>query len=88
MLVLSRKIGESIVIGGDIVLTVIGQQGDRIKLGFEAPKHVTIHRQEVFVKVQAEENARDGPPRDVPHPNMRLAAIAEMASLALPAYVI
>lgn len=47
MLVLSRKIGERIVIGDNITLIVAGIQGDRVRIGVEAPKEVSIHRQEV-----------------------------------------
>ena len=47
MLVLSRKQGERIVIGGNITVTVIEVKGDRVKLGFSAPAEVPIHREEV-----------------------------------------
>lgn len=50
MLVLSRKIGESVVIGKSIYCTVLGCKGNQVRLGFEAPDFVTIHREEVFEK--------------------------------------
>jgi carbon storage regulator len=53
MLVLSRKVGEQIVIDNNIVLTVVEVRGDRIKLGFAGPKHVPIHRAEVFQRIEA-----------------------------------
>ncbi len=47
MLVLSRKNGESIQIGGDIVLTVVQIRGDKVRIGIQAPNNVAVHRQEV-----------------------------------------
>jgi carbon storage regulator len=47
MLVLSRKVGEDIVIGNDIHLTVVSIQGDKVRIGISAPKEVTVDRQEV-----------------------------------------
>ncbi|MCL1997137.1 MAG: carbon storage regulator CsrA [Turicibacter sp.] len=57
MLALSRKKGESIVIGGEIEITVISVQGDQVKLGFIAPKTVTIHRKEIYDQIQTENRA-------------------------------
>ncbi|MCQ4088156.1 carbon storage regulator CsrA [Saccharibacillus sp. JS10] len=52
MLVLSRKKGESIMIGDDIELTVLSVEGDTIKLGIKAPKQIDIIRKEILVSVQ------------------------------------
>ena len=52
MLILSRKLGESIVIDGRIVVKVIRLDGDMVKLGIEAPKEVPVHRQEVYDEIQ------------------------------------
>lgn len=54
MLVLSRNKGERIVIGNNIVLTVVDIRGDRVRLGFEGPTDVPIHREEVFQRLMAE----------------------------------
>ena len=51
MLVLSRKLGEVLVIGNDITVTVLAVDGDRVKLGVAAPAEVPIHRQEVHQKI-------------------------------------
>ena len=48
MLVLSRKLGEKIVIGHDITITVLEVRGDNVKLGVDAPSSVTIHREEIY----------------------------------------
>ncbi|KMK92580.1 carbon storage regulator CsrA [Rossellomorea marisflavi] len=52
MLVLTRKTGESIQIGDNIEIKVISIQGDQIKLGIDAPKHIDIHRKEVYLSIQ------------------------------------
>ncbi len=54
MLVLTRKAGESIRIGDDIEVKVVSVEGDQIKIGIEAPKHVDIHRQEIYQLIQEE----------------------------------
>ncbi len=53
MLVLSRKQGERIVIGGNIVITVISGGSDRVRLGISAPPHVAIHREEIIRQINA-----------------------------------
>jgi carbon storage regulator len=55
MLVLSRKLNESIVINDNVVVTVLGVQGDRVRLGINAPVEIPVHRQEVYEKMQSEE---------------------------------
>lgn len=54
MLVLSRKVDETIVIGDDIELMVVAIQGDKVRLGIQAPKHVSVHRREVYDAIQRE----------------------------------
>ena len=55
MLVLSRKQGQQVVIGRDIVVTVLGIQGGRVKLGFSGPAEVPIHRQELRQQIDADD---------------------------------
>ena len=57
MLVLSRRVGEAIVIGEDMRVVVLEVRGDLVRLGIEAPRHVTVHRKEVFEQIR-EENRR------------------------------
>lgn len=57
MLILSRKINEKIMIGEDIVLSIIEIRGDQVKIGVEAPKSVKVFRQEVFEAIQNENRA-------------------------------
>jgi carbon storage regulator len=56
MLVLTRKLQESIKVGNDIEITVLGVEGEQVKLGISAPKNVEIHRKEVFLSIQEENN--------------------------------
>ena len=57
MLVLSRRIGESIVIGNQVTITVLEVRGDQVRIGIDAPRDVQVHREEVWQELQ-EENAR------------------------------
>ena len=60
MLVLSRQRDESIVIGDDIEVTIVDVRGDKVRLGITAPKHVSVHRREVYEAIQREkEQAHD-----------------------------
>jgi carbon storage regulator len=54
MLILTRKLGEKITIGDDITITLVEIRGTQIKLGIEAPKHIEIHRQEVYERIREE----------------------------------
>ena len=54
MLVLTRRAGESLVIGNDVTVTVLEVRGDQVRIGIDAPKTVPIHREEVYVQVQQE----------------------------------
>ncbi len=61
MLVLSRQRDESIVIGDNIVVTIVDIRGDKVRLGIEAPGEVPVHRQEVFEAIQRENRKAVGP---------------------------
>ncbi|CUS97145.1 carbon storage regulator, CsrA [Candidatus Kryptobacter tengchongensis] len=64
MLVLSRKVGESVIIQNSIKVTVLEISGNQIKLGFEAPDDVSIYREEIYVKVAKENKLASGVVRD------------------------
>jgi carbon storage regulator len=57
LLILTRKVGESVAIGDDIQVSVIEIKGTQVKLGIRAPRDVTVHREEIYLKIQ-EENKR------------------------------
>ena len=56
MLVLTRHPDQKIIIGDDIEITVLGMAGKQVKLGIEAPKDVTVHREEIYNKIQDQDN--------------------------------
>ena len=58
MLVLSRRLGETLIIGDDIKITVLGISGNQVRLGIAAPKEVTVHREEVYRRIQDEQNGQ------------------------------
>lgn len=58
MLILTRKVGEVLVIGDEIEVTVLGVRGQQVRLGIKAPKDVSVHRQEIYDKIQSE--TKDG----------------------------
>ena len=60
MIVLPRKKGESIVLGDDIILTVIEIRGDKVRLGVEHPKGVSVHRQEVYEAILSHKEVDEG----------------------------
>ena len=54
MLILTRRVGEVLMIGDEVVVTVLGVKGNQIRIGVEAPKHVSVHREEIYQRIQAE----------------------------------
>ena len=54
MLVLSRRLGETLIIGDDVKITVLGISGNQVRLGIAAPKDVSVHREEVYRRIQEE----------------------------------
>lgn len=61
MLILTRRVGEKIVIGNDIEITILEVKGSQVRLGISAPKGVSVHREEIYHKVTAERLARNKP---------------------------
>ena len=55
MLILSRRAGESLKIGDEVTVTVLGIKGNQVRVGISAPRHVPVHRQEIYEKIKDEE---------------------------------
>jgi len=60
MLVLTRKLGESIRINDDIIVKVVDLDGRHVKLGIEAPRHISVNREEIYERIQRENKAASG----------------------------
>jgi len=54
MLILTRRIGETLMVGDDVAITVLGVKGNQIRLGVDAPKDVSVHREEIYQRIQRE----------------------------------
>ena len=59
MLILTRRVGESVVIGGDVTVTVLGVKGNQARLGINAPRDIAVHREEIHERIEREKADED-----------------------------
>jgi carbon storage regulator len=68
MLILTRRVGETVMIGNDVTVTVLGVKGNQVRVGINAPKTVAVHREEIFERIKREQegNSDNGEPEAPP----------------------
>ncbi|MBY4675675.1 carbon storage regulator CsrA [Marinobacterium arenosum] len=57
MLILTRRVGETLMVGDDVTVTVLGVKGNQVRIGVNAPKDVSVHREEIYQRIQREKSA-------------------------------
>jgi carbon storage regulator len=60
MLILTRRVGETVMIGNDVTVTVLGVKGNQVRIGVNAPKDVAVHREEIYERIKREEDHESG----------------------------
>lgn len=62
MLILTRRVGETLMIGDEVSITVLGVKGNQVRIGVNAPKDVAVHREEIYDRIQKEQGVEDDIP--------------------------
>ncbi|AEF53733.1 MULTISPECIES: carbon storage regulator CsrA [Marinomonas] len=59
MLILTRRVGETLMVGDEVSVTVLGVKGNQVRIGINAPKDVSVHREEIYLRIQKEQDGQD-----------------------------
>jgi carbon storage regulator len=77
MLILTRRVGETVMIGNDVTVTILGVKGNQVRVGINAPKNVAVHREEIYERIKREQEGDQQGDQQGEHRN----AAAEFASV-------
>jgi carbon storage regulator len=74
MLILTRRVGETVMIGNDVTVTVLGVKGNQVRVGINAPKNVAVHREEIYERIKREQQGEGEPNGESSEPSAEFAS--------------